>query len=89
MKNTNPTINQAPRKIIQFIRLITSSSTSQSILFGLIITSFLIFVWDIPIKKYNIEIEPFAQTSQLGVHWFTGDYNGDGTSERIRCYIPI
>ncbi len=68
---------------------IASNSIFQSAMVGLLVTLLVIFIWDAPIKKYHIELEPFAHKSELGVHWFAGDFNGDGNSERIRCFKGI
>ncbi len=58
----------------------------QSVLFGLFITTVFILIWDAPIKKYNVEVEPyFAESAANQLHWFAGDFDGDGNSERIKC----
>lgn len=58
----------------------------QSIVFGGFVTLVFIWFWDAPIKKYNIEVEPFeGLLGDKNIHTFAGDFNGDGNSERIRC----
>ena len=71
------------------IKKIASNSLFQSLMFGAILTAIFIWVWEAPIKKYNIKIDPFEHKSDYGVHWFVDDFNGDGNSERIRCFNGI
>ena len=71
------------------IKKIASNSLFQSLVFGAILTTIFIMVWDAPIKKYIIKIDPFEHKSDYGVHWFVDDFNGDGNSERIRCFNGI
>lgn len=45
-----------------------------------------ILIWETPIKRYIVDIEPFERSNtSKHTHWFAGDFNGDGNSERIRC----
>ncbi len=62
------------------------SAISQSIVFGAIITFLFFWIWNEPIKKFNFEIEPFHRATVKEIHWIGGDFNGDGNSERIRCF---
>jgi hypothetical protein len=63
------------------------NSTLQSILFGLIITVIIMIAWTPPFKKYNIVLNPFEhKAGYQKYHWIAGDFNGDGNSERIRCF---
>lgn len=62
------------------------NSLFQSVIFGALITFLFFWIWDEPIKKINFEIEPFNPITVKEVHWFGGDFNGDGNSERIRCH---
>jgi len=71
------------------LRKIASNILFQSLLFGTILTVIFIWVWDAPIKKYNVKVDPFEHKSQDGIHWFVNDFNGDGNSERIRCFNGI
>jgi hypothetical protein len=43
-------------------------------------------VWDIPIEKYIVKVDPFERESSGEIYWFSGDFNSDGNSEIIRCY---
>ncbi len=65
---------------------ILSNSYLQSVFVGALVTLMVYFVWDAPITKYTVELEPFAHKSQEKMHWFVGDFNNDGNSERIRCF---
>ena len=41
------------------IKKIILNSTLQSVLFGAIITALIVFLWNTPIKKFKVEINPF------------------------------
>lgn len=68
------------------LKKITSSPILQSAIFGLLITLLVYFVWDAPITQYNVQIEPFESGKYNTIHWFAGDFNNDGNSERIRVH---
>ncbi|MCY1719767.1 histidine kinase [Prolixibacteraceae bacterium Z1-6] len=68
---------------------IFSNPYFQSAFVGALVTLLVFFVWDAPIKKYEIEIEPFDHKASHPVHWFAGDFNGDGSTEKIRCHNGV
>ncbi|WP_163324834.1 sensor histidine kinase [Draconibacterium mangrovi] len=68
------------------LKNIFSNPYLQSTFVGALVTFLVIFVWDAPITKYKVEIEPFAHKSDEKTHWFIGDFDDDGNSERIRCF---
>jgi hypothetical protein len=63
-----------------------SSTNLQSILFTLILTGIILSLWDIPIKKHEVTVDPFERESSGEIYWFSGDFSGDGNSEIVRCY---
>ncbi len=66
-------------------RIISNSFFEASII-GLVLTLLVIFTWDHPMHRYNINVDPFSRpNASKNTHWFSGDFNGDGNSERIRC----
>ncbi|MFW5773733.1 MAG: histidine kinase [Tangfeifania sp.] len=69
----------------RFKKIITNT-TIQSILFTLILTGIIISLWDIPVEKYIVEVDPFERKSSGEIYWFSGDFNSDGNSEIVRCY---
>ena len=68
------------------LKKVISSPTLQSLLFTLILTAIIISLWDIPIEKYIVEVDPFERESSGEIYWFSGDFNSDGNSEIVRCY---
>lgn len=70
----------------QSLRNILSNIYLQSVLVGLIVTLLVVLTWEPPIKKNKLELDPFLANRSENIHWFCGDFNGDGSSERIRCF---
>lgn len=68
------------------LKNISSNPFVQSAVVGALVTLLVYFIWDPPITKYNIEVNPMGQTNNDDVLWFVDDFNGDGNSERIRCF---
>ncbi|WP_297090041.1 histidine kinase [uncultured Draconibacterium sp.] len=71
------------------LKNIASNPYIQSAFVGAMVTLLVYFVWDTSITKYKVEVEPFAHKSEAKMHWFVGDFNNDGNSERIRCFNGI
>jgi hypothetical protein len=71
------------------LKNIASNPYINSISVGILVTLLLYLVWDAPIRKYTIETDPFIHQGIDDTHWICDDFNGDGTSERIRCYRGI
>lgn len=71
------------------LRKIASNPIFQSAMVGVLVTLLVVSIWDAPIKKFNIQIDPFESKLQEELHWFCGDFNGDGNSEFIRCFNSI
>lgn len=66
------------------------NSTLQSIFFGMLILLVFALIWNPPIKRYKIDLQPFEKANLTSdVHWIAGDFNGDGNSERIRVHNGI
>lgn len=68
------------------IKKIVSSPIFQSLIIGFLVSLLVYIIWDTPITKFNVDVEPFENRSGENRYWFAGDFNNDGSSERIRCH---
>ncbi len=66
---------------------ILKNTTLQSILFGATVTLLVAWLWDAPIKKFKVEVDPMVYENPENRIWLIDDFNGDGNSERIRCHF--
>jgi len=65
---------------------ITSKSLFLSIVFGTVLMLVFALIWDSPIKKFKVDVEPyFSESAAQQVYWFAEDIDNDGNSEMIRC----
>lgn len=68
------------------VKRIVGNSLFLSVSVGIILTILFALFWDSPIKKYNVEVDPYFSESVINQHhWFAGDFNDDGNSEQIKC----
>ncbi|WP_319591090.1 histidine kinase [uncultured Draconibacterium sp.] len=58
----------------------------QSAMIGALVVLLVYFVWDTPITKFDIELNEMSRSTSDDVLWFIDDFDGDGNSERIRCF---
>ncbi len=68
------------------IKTIVSNPHLQSALVGILVILLVYFSWDEPIKRFNVKVDPFEKYTTEEVLWFIDDFDGDGNSERIRCF---
>lgn len=68
------------------LKNIFSNSYLQSALVGALVTLMVYFIWDEPIKRVKVKVDPFDKYTTDEVLWFIDDFDGDGNSERIRCF---
>jgi len=69
-----------------FLKKIIGNAIYQSILFGAVLLVVFILIWQTPLKKYNVEIEPYySESAAQQAFWIAGDFDNDGNSEMIRC----
>ena len=72
------------------LKNIASNPYIQSAFVGTLVTLMVYFVWDAPITRYKVKIAPFEHNGPASaIHWHIGDFNGDGNSERIRCFNGV
>ena len=63
-----------------------SNTNLQSALVGALVILLVYSIWDAPIKRYNVKVDPLDRYTTEDVLWFVDDFDGDGNSERIRCF---
>ena len=58
----------------------------QSVIFGGILLLVFILIWQKPINRYNVEVEPYSsEFPAQTIRWFAGDFNYDGKNEFLSC----
>jgi len=61
----------------------------QSVLVGALVTLLLIMIWDAPIKKYKVSIDPQERYTTDDVLWYFDDFDSDGNSEWLRVFNEV
>ncbi|TKG95357.1 hypothetical protein EYV94_07895 [Puteibacter caeruleilacunae] len=68
------------------LRKVFSNSYIQCAILALAISAFLIALWEAPIKRYTLKINPLLRQISDELYWLADDFDGDGNTERLRCY---